>query len=504
MANDRYLTKRGGIFYFQQAIPEYVRPHVGGKKLWRHSLRTGDARQAAVNARPFIDYYRDICDRFRPIPLEKQAEVSSMMGALGFKRVDGKPWDAFNVTDAKDILESEMGKLLAGFRAKLETLVAQVGRQNAEAVMRDGEPGQEYQRQQQLILDALAGVEMVAAELRGETAAVTPEPPEDVTTLYDVCRDWARRTKAVELTVSEMHTTIRRFHEVVGEKDIRHVTTDDVWAFHEAVQKMPCHMSEKERALPLPVLLKSLDGRDYEQVSARTLKKRISNIRTLLDENKKLVPVNPADPVKVKKGKAEKRLPFDRADLAKMMAVEPFASHQTRHKLYWPTLIAMFTGARLSEIAPLTSDDVMQEDGIWCLRITDDPETGKRIKAEASRRYVPLHPELVRLGFPDWAKKQKGRLFGFQAYQGKAGHYLSKDFGRWLRGEAGITDTRKVAHSFRHLMKDALRDAGAPDTLQEAILGHEGRTVGDNYGTTYGIAARAAAMEKVRLPVNIP
>jgi integrase len=165
----------------------------------------------------------------------------------------------------------------------------------------------------------------------------------------------------------------------------------------------------------------------------------------------------------------------------------------------------MFTGARIGEIASLRAGDIKQEAGHWYIDLLDDPDSGRRFKTDASRRHVPIHPELARMGFVDWARKQKGQLFPtFKPYQGKHGHYLSKDFGRWLRGTAGITDPRKVFHSFRHKMKDALRAAEVPDTLQEAILGHEGRTVGDGYGDGYEIPTKAAAMARVRIPVTLP
>src|SRR5262249_39952779 len=58
----------------------------------------------------------------------------------------------------------------------------------------------------------------------------------------------------------------------------------------------------------------------------------------------------------------------------------------------------------------------------------------------------------------------------------------SKWFGRYLR-TIGITDTRKVFHSFRHTFIDALRAAGVNEELNAALVGHSaGGSVHRSYG----------------------
>ena len=57
----------------------------------------------------------------------------------------------------------------------------------------------------------------------------------------------------------------------------------------------------------------------------------------------------------------------------------------------------------------------------------------------------------------------------------------TKWFNRRLRS-IGITDKRKVFHSFRHLFKDALRSAGVPEDLNDALTGHSNSSVGRGYG----------------------
>ena len=89
------------------------------------------------------------------------------------------------------------------------------------------------------------------------------------------------------------------------------------------------------------------------------------------------------------------------------------------------------------------------------------------LKNRSSQRDVPLHPELIRCGFLEYVenrrKKPGDRLFPEldRGSDGKWSSAYSKWMGRYLRETIGITDSRKVFHSFRHTFKDACRRATA-------------------------------------------
>ena len=69
----------------------------------------------------------------------------------------------------------------------------------------------------------------------------------------------------------------------------------------------------------------------------------------------------------------------------------------------------------------------------------------------------------------------------------------TKWFGRYLRS-VGITDRRKVFHSFRHSFKDALRAADVSEDLNDALLGQKNSSV----GRTYGAKQKSGAKDIVR------
>ena len=158
---------------------------------------------------------------------------------------------------------------------------------------------------------------------------------------------------------------------------------------------------------------------------------------------------------------------------------------------FWLPLLGLFTGARRGELAALTAGDVQKDE--WTKHLTlvfnEDKARNKTLKTRTSSRTVPVHPELVRLGFLKFAeelgraKGDAGWLFPEISLEAPSGAKAwSKWFGRYL-SSVGITDTDKVFHSLRHNLKDALRAAKVPEDMNDALLG-QGRlsSVGRRYG----------------------
>src|SRR5262245_11746940 len=60
----------------------------------------------------------------------------------------------------------------------------------------------------------------------------------------------------------------------------------------------------------------------------------------------------------------------------------------------------------------------------------------------------------------------------------------------------GITDRRKVVHSIRHSIKQALRDAGCPKDVRDAIQGHSSGDVAETYGSGHAVLSMAEWLER--------
>lgn len=229
-------------------------------------------------------------------------------------------------------------------------------------------------------------------------------------------------------------------------------------------------------------------GGTYKTITAVTVNNRLRKLTAFLNwcKTNGYVTDNPLTGMKVMTGSAkEARLSFDRHDLAALLNHEALRKESGKHPWrYWLPLLGRFTGARLEELCQLRVDDLIEQQGIQCIRI-DDSREGQNLKNASSRRVLPLHPSLIELGLLQFAESVRtagaDRLFPeLEAVRGKLGHAPSKWFGRY-KMKLGITDPRKTFHSFRHTFIDDLRDAGMQDSLIKRMVGHEDSSV------TFGI-----------------
>ncbi|MCQ1779165.1 integrase [Neorhizobium galegae] len=166
-----------------------------------------------------------------------------------------------------------------------------------------------------------------------------------------------------------------------------------------------------------------------------------------------------------------------------------------RDHRFWVPLVMLFSGARPAEIAQLLVNDVRQDHGHWVIDITetegdaDDIDGFKSVKNEGSKRVVPIHTELLALGFIDYVTSIKeagnSRLFP-KAERNSRGQMIadfSREFGRYLT-RIGLKKGRGLSlYSFRHGAFDALRRAGYRNEEFGYIFGHvEGNAVTRGYG----------------------
>jgi integrase len=254
-------------------------------------------------------------------------------------------------------------------------------------------------------------------------------------------------------------------------------------------------------------------------LSQSSIKKQLTAIRTVLawGVDNGLCDQNVAAGIKVRDAKVqrESRLPYDGDDLKRLFSSSIYTDGRRPaagggEAAYWVPLVALYMGCRLEEIGQALMSDVVTLGDIVCLDINDRSD-GKSVKAASSRRTIPVHPELLRLGFRDYlgTLDSSGRLFPDlrQDQFGKWTGNFSKWWGRWAR-DLGVTDRRKVFHSFRHCFKAACRQAGIAEEQHDLLTGHRGTGVGRSYGRTdaYGaelVQALAQAVAKVQYKADL-
>lgn len=243
-----------------------------------------------------------------------------------------------------------------------------------------------------------------------------------------------------------------------------------------------------------------------------------------------MIETNPAEDVRLvaeKKAKGQKtRRPFRKDELEKLFSSPVFTGCKSRHRRYeagphiiedakyWMPILGYYTGCRLGELSQLHFRDVKLDGPIPHLSLNEDNsgvaegEPKKHVKSSAGVRLVPIHPDVVSLGFAEFVERRRksrrlaDRLFPDFEYgsDGQASTVVSKWFARFME-RAGLADPALVFHSFRHNTEDALRDALQPQYVIDRILGHSDSATSAGYGegVSLDVACEAVAAMKVKL-----
>lgn len=111
------------------------------------------------------------------------------------------------------------------------------------------------------------------------------------------------------------------------------------------------------------------------------------------------------------------------------------------------------------------------------MSITDEGEA-QSVKSQAGVRKVPIHSELLRLGFLDYVAMVKGAgcdlLWPVLATRkGKPGGYFSHWFGIYRRSASVGFGMFPDFHCLRHTVRSRLAEAEVPEQVMDALVGHE-------------------------------
>jgi integrase len=165
----------------------------------------------------------------------------------------------------------------------------------------------------------------------------------------------------------------------------------------------------------------------------------------------------------------------------------------------WAPWLCAHTGARIAEITQLRKEDIRFDDSIAYIRITPDAGSVKT----GQYRDVPIHPQLLELGFRDFvAGSADGALF-YDASRKRSGsqHPAKQVAGRlsvWVRSLEVVSKDVNPNHGWRHRMKSVARELGLDPSIVDAIQGHAARTAGEAYGS---VTLRAKANAIATFPL---
>ncbi|MBL4917088.1 DUF6538 domain-containing protein [Szabonella alba] len=333
-----------------------------------------------------------------------------------------------------------------------------------------------------------------------------------------------------EKTAAQYRGFATLLQRVTGKTDIRTLVQSDAAHFNSVLLKLPKTFgkSPKDKLDPIPLILERAKALPPETVglSVATRNRYFDHFGALVtaarnegfDLDPRLVPgkFRRKETTRAR----DKKRSFTTEELQRLFlhpfwapddpSVRPRLTYTQRRKtgLFWVPIISAYTGLRREEIAGFSPENFHKVGNIWYLDIVGTDL--RRIKTASSQRRIPLHPDLVALGLPQFmeAAKKKGQALAFPDLREPASNILGRKVGRHM--EAVIKEIWGNAgqglslHSMRHYVQNILdNDPMVGDKLARDIMGHEGHDVHSrSYGTASPLERLQAGIE--RLPSVFP
>jgi integrase len=337
--------------------------------------------------------------------------------------------------------------------------------------------------------------------------------------------------------MDQERTTLRLFMDVCGDRPVNAYSRGDVTRFHGTLRQLPSNYgkSKKDKDRRVAEIIAAA-APDAPRLTDKTVKRHHTSLTQFLRFAVDLGHLTVAQHTELtaKHRFREERKARDQRDawtpeeLTRLFRSPmwtgcagenrwsiPGPHISRRNARFWLPILALYQGARLEELADLYRRDVWCDGGTWAVRIVeteDNGEAGDRtLKSEAATRVIPLHPELIRLGFlryvAETAPNPDDPLFPDLEPQGKdrkRGPRITRWF-RHYREQIKLYRPGVSMHAFRHTAITRLRDAitdHQQDRHVDFLMGHarqgsEGRI---RYDKGPGLKAVAATLALLRYP----
>lgn len=291
--------------------------------------------------------------------------------------------------------------------------------------------------------------------------------------------------------------------------------TSDLNVFQRLIADVPINRFTKHDASNVREKLKTLpknNSKSGEPISSRRANNLLTNIssffswcekeRDLINSNVfygKSLPVPNDD---------EGRERFTEEDLLTIFTNKRFTKPDKKRMFnYWVPIIAYYSGMRLAEISFLRKQDIIQVNGIWAFAIKpfqiDDKK--RTIKNKKSTRTIPIHSDIIKLGFLDYVESCKGELlFDTKRANHKHDDAIGKSFGVFKK-KLGLPEG-KVFHSFRMTFMDIAAQQNLDLVLIKDFVGHSHS--GDVTLSSYVSRASVERLNeqlltKIKFPLNL-
>jgi len=520
------LQRRNGVYYVRMRVPRDIQRLYGNKKEVKYSLGTGDPAEAKRALGIEVARIQKEFDDFRvnPIELDKltsrdlkevpETQLEQIAQLIGRHHLDGDTAARIHL-DADGLNDYRLERI--EYRDFLrETLIAKNWSAHAPAAVsalkflqihcKENEPKFVRFNRRLLevslasadaIVDRLFGKSVSSEEVVKQADVYRPALDDKAGTLFDVVElQIAAQRKEGEInekTADEKRAIAKQFDQFTGRKLVRNVTPEDCQGYVDFLV-------------------------GDEELKTSTVVKKIGFLKAMFRLAKKTIPINPTIDLEVPKRRKKKtRSAYEEQELQTIFGARIFTEKERPvagrgEASVWLPVLALYTGARLEELALLKTQDIRFEARakVWILDVTN-LKGGEEDAENRTKRKIPVHPDLIEIGLLRFAERQKSerqeQLFHLltQDCYGTYSASFSKWWGRYTRA-LGITNRNRVFHSFRHLFKHIMREEGVDEGTSRALMGHSLTDVSSLYGAeNYPMKPKVLAMKKLRFPgLTIP
>lgn len=314
-------------------------------------------------------------------------------------------------------------------------------------------------------------------------------------------KEWNTKTAGQHIALARLMV------KFLGHDDPTRITQVDIADFRRAVVKLPkSHgKSPKDHLMSFDAILEKAKTLPADKVGLvpATMNRymtQISNIENICKHAG--YPFEDYQGVAglrfTKKGdKRKERPPFTTSEVSRILELPIWSGCLSENRRleggdsvfhdasYWIPLLALYTAARREEYCGLMISDINTNAELPTIQFMHSRV--RELKNFQSEREIPIHPELIRLGFLDYvnALREAGHTLLFPELVAASdktpmGDVFDEDW-QQIRA-AALPDAKsegKTLHSFRHWFNNELKQAGVPSEIRRDILGHLNKDVNE-------------------------
>ena len=337
----------------------------------------------------------------------------------------------------------------------------------------------------------MEGVKLVQSRNRGDAVA-TPKPPAAIgaamsvmTAVYREHLQASRQGKSVTTSVGLWS----RFVDYLEDVPIEAVQLEDIYNFLKHGLQDPDTLWSMKYTHD--VVRRTI--RAVFSLAITTGRRRGANPVDSVTEMHKI-------PDKIEQERLKPRRPYSDAEINEVFASEWYDRLTTRWTgkmatdlgaRYWPPLIGLYHGNRIREVLQLVASDFTVKNDLSCMTIQQDVKGGqpqlvaegisRSLKNQSTARKVPVHPQLIALGFLDFVQARhkadgaSALLFPscIPEHGGKTpilGRAYEQAYLRFAKDDVG---EGLGNHGFRHQLEDRIRNAQILGNQWPAGLGQQ-------------------------------